>query len=427
VATTEPKARRAGELPQGFSIMAKPTGPACNLNCEYCFYLEKEALFPEGEKYRMPRDVLEAFIRKNIERQDSPVIPFAWQGGEPTLLGVDFFREAVRFEKKYAAGKDVRNSLQTNGTLLTDEWCEFLAKHEFLVGLSLDGPEDVHNNYRVDRGGEPTFDRVMRGLHLLQKHGVEYNILACVARAHQKRGLEIYRFFKEAGAEFIQFIPIVERVPGTESRRLGLELGLPPALDGNEVDPAVTPWTVDRDAYGEFLVEIFDEWVRHDVGTMFVMLFEWTLANWAGLAPGSCFFEKQCGRSTIIEHNGDVYSCDHFMYPEYRLGNVLGDDPKALIDSERQATFGAAKEAALPDYCRSCDVLFACNGECPKHRFTTTPTGEPGLNYLCPSYKNYYHHVAKYMNVMLQLLNQGLPVSNVMKATEGPLVIPYGE
>ncbi len=398
---------REDEGPLGFHVMAKPIGPVCNLHCEYCFYLEKEALFPDGEKYRMPDEVLEAYIRGNIASQDPrvPEIIFAWQGGEPTMLGVDFFEKAVALERKYAPrGKAIVNTIQTNGTLLDDEWCRFLAKNNFLVGLSLDGPGEIHDRYRVDRGGRPSFDRVMRGLALLKKHGVEFNVLACVNEESAGRPRDVYRFLRSNGVEFIQFIPIVERLPDRASEELGLELAAPPALDGEDVWSAVTAWTVRPEHYGDFMIGVFDEWVRNDVGDTFVMNFEWTLTAYAGLPAASCFFLKRCGRALIIEHNGDVYSCDHFMYPDYRLGNILTDDLGEMVNSEKQVAFGALKETTLPRRCRECDVLFACRGGCPKHRFIKTPDGEPGLNYLCEGYRKFYRHVAPYMNVILGLM-----------------------
>ena len=394
-------------------LMAKPTGPACNLDCEYCFYLEKEALFPEGERYRMSDEVLEAYIRKSAEFHSVPELLYAWQGGEPTMMGVDFFRKAIELEKKYAGGRRIANSLQTNGTLLDDEWCEFLAKNKFLVGFSLDGPKEIHDLHRHYRGGRPTFDRVMESLELMKKHGVEFNILACVTRESAKRPLDVYRFFKKQGVQFIQFIPIIERMPDDESNRIGLKLGMPAALD--ESDTAnVTPWTVKPEDYGDFLIGVFDDWVRNDIGSVFVMNFEWTLNGLSGGPQHTCFFMERCGLAGIIEHNGDVYSCDHFVYPEYRLGNILTDDFGEMFDSEKQRKFGARKEESLPRYCRECELLTVCRGECPKHRFLKTPDGEPGLNYLCAGYKKYFHHTRPYMDAILQTIRMGYPAEKVM-------------
>ena len=414
--------KQHGHSFKGFHIMAKPIGPVCNLRCTYCFYTEKEALFPDNEHYRMSDEVLEAYIRKYIASQKAPEVPFVWQGGEPTLMGLDFFHKVVRLQRKYGGVKRIKNSLQTNGTLLNDEWCSFMARHRFLVGLSLDGPEDIHNHYRVDRGGRPTFKKVMRGLKLMQKHGVEFNVLACVTRESAKRPLDVYRFFKEQGVQYLQFIPIVERKPDLAAEKLGLRLASPPALDRKETE-IVTPWTAEPESYGEFLIHIFEEWVRKDVSSVFVMNFEWALAAWAGVPSSTCTFAPRCGRSVIIEHNGDIYSCDHFVYPSYRLGNIVRDNLEDMIESESQVAFGAAKDTALPEYCRQCDWLFACHGECPKHRFLKTPTGELGWNYLCRAYERFFHHIDPYMRSMVRLLEHGIPANRIMDAIERPLVI----
>lgn len=410
-------ARPKDPSPEGYHIMAKPTGPLCNLGCKYCFYLEKESLFPDDSRFRMSDEVLEAYIRKYIEIQKIPIVEFVFQGGEPTLMGLDFFKRAVALEKKYNPGdKTLINSLQTNGTLLDDQWCKFLAENDFLVGLSLDGPEDIHNMYRVDRGGKPTFDKVHRALKLLQKYNVRYNILACVTRESARRPLEVYEFFKREGVEFIQFIPIVERMPGQPALNLGLNLAMPPSIKQEEANRVVTPWTVDPSDWGDFLIAIFDKWIRNDVGKVFVMNFEWAAASWAGLPGVSCAYVPRCGRSVILEHNGDLYSCDHFMYPEFRLGNILKDNPKHVIDSIKQVSFGVRKQTALPGYCKKCEVLFACRGECPKHRFMTTPDGEPGWSYLCPGYKKYFTHIAPYIQRLLNILSQGRPATEIMRA-----------
>jgi uncharacterized protein len=419
----EHSSKQHNNLNKGFHVMAKPIGPICNLDCTYCFYTEKEALFPKEQNYRMSDEILEAYIRKNLDEQEIPEITFAWQGGEPTLMGLDFFRKAIKLQKRYNKGKKIINTFQTNGILLDDEWCEFLAQHNFLIGLSLDGPEDIHDKYRYDHKKRPTFQLVIRGLRLLQKHNVEYNILACVNSESSKRPLDVYHFFKEKGVKFIQFIPIVERKPDANAEELDLKLAVPPALDREEAAIAVTPWTVEPAAYSYFMRRIIDEWVRHDVGKVFVMNFEWALNCWMGLPSPSCFFAKRCGDSVIIEHNGDIYSCDHFMYPQYRLGNILTDDLKKMIFSKQQLEFGAVKETTLPKQCQQCDALFVCNGGCPKHRFLKTYDGEPGLNYLCKGYDDFFRHIHKYMKIMVKLLNNNLPVANVMKAIDRPLII----
>ena len=395
-------------------MMAKPAGPDCNLKCGYCFYLEKEALFPKGSRCRMSDEVLEAYIRKTADYQQClPELLYAWQGGEPTLMGLDFFRKAVEMEKRSAGGRRVVNTLQTNGMLLDDEWCRFFAENNFLIGLSLDGPKDIHDRYRKDRGSGPTFDRVMRAMGSMQKHGVEFNILACVTRESAKRPLDVYRFFKEQDIRFIQFTPVVERVADPLSERLGLTLGMPASIDNSD-EANVTPWTTLPEDYGDFLIGIFDEWVKNDIGSVFVMNFEWFGVNWMGLAQVNCFFSGRCGRAVIVEHNGDVYSCDHFVYPEYRLGNILEREPGDMIDSEKQLQFGSVKEESLPKYCRECGFLFACRGECPKHRFLKTPDGEPGLNYLCAGYKKFFKHISPYMEAITKTIRMGYPAEKVM-------------
>jgi uncharacterized protein len=411
--------------PQGIHVVAKPIGPACNLNCEYCFYLEKKALFGPREDYRMPDDVLAAFIRGYIEAQPTPAVEFVWQGGEPTLLGMDFFKRAIELQKPFARRKTITNSLQTNGTLLTDKWCAFLKKHGFLVGISLDGPKEVHDRYRRDRTGNGTFDRVMRGLKFLQKHEVEYNVLACVTRETAKRPLDVYRFLRSEGVEFIQFTPIVERLAGAESGGPSLRLCGPAALNREE-QGEVSVWSVEPDNYGDFLIAVYEEWVRNDVGKIFVMNFEWALNAWIGNPSPVCVHSVQCGRSLVLEHNGDVYACDHCVYPQHRLGNIVTDPISGMVERSLKSGFGVTKETALPRLCRDCDVLPACRGGCPKHRFMKTSLGEPGLHYLCPGYKKFLRHIRKYLRAMTQLLENGHPASLVMEALKGPLVIKQG-
>ncbi len=412
---------------QGIHVVAKPIGPACNLNCEYCFYLEKQALFGPGEQYRMSDKVLSAFITNYITSQPTPEVAFVWQGGEPTLLGIDFFKRVVELQLPFARLKTISNSLQTNGTLLTDEWCAFLKKNNFAVGISLDGPKEVHDRYRRDRAGKGTFDQVMLGLRLLQKHKVEYNVLASVARETARHPLNVYRFFKDEGVEFIQFSPVVERTAGACSAQGGLRLAGPASLDREETQTEVTPWSVLPEDYGDFLIAIYDEWVRHDVGTVFVMNFEWALNAWIGNPSPVCIHAEQCGRSLVLEHNGDVYACDHCVFPEYRLGNVLADALPVLAERSLQSGFGVSKESSLPRWCRECNVLAACRGGCPKHRFEMSNYREPGMQYLCPGYRKFFMHIRKYCHAMTQLLENGLPVSYVMKATKGPLVVKLDE
>jgi len=408
---------------QGIHVVAKPIGPVCNLNCEYCFYLEKKALFGSGEQYRMSDKVLSAFIINYITSQPTPVVEFLWQGGEPTLLGIDFFKRVLDFQKRFSGGKTITNALQTNGTLLTDEWCLFLRENKFLVGISLDGPKEINDRYRRDRQGNGTFGQVMRGLKLLQKHKVEYNLLACVARETAAYPLEVYRFFRDAGVEFIQFTPIAERMPDTHSAKIGLHLAAPAALDGRNEATEVTPWSIIPEAYGDFLITIYEEWVRHDVGKIFVMNFEWALNAWIGNPSPVCVHAKQCGRSLVIEHNGDVYACDHCVYPQYRLGNILTDTLPHMAEKSLASKFGITKETALPRLCRECEVLAACRGGCPKHRFQKTYNDEPGLHYLCEGYKKFFLHIRKYLRAMATLLEHGLPAARVMDAIRAPLVI----
>ncbi len=415
--------KRVDLFGKGFHMMAKPIGPVCNLNCRYCFYTEKQALFPGKKNFRMSDAILEAFIDKYINEQEIPEIQFVWQGGEPTLLGLDFFKKAVSFQQKYAGNKIIINSLQTNGTLLDDDWCRFLKKSGFMVGLSLDGPAALHDAWRVTKNGGPTHSMVLRGLSLLQKYDIPFNAMVSVTRESCERPLEIYRFLKDRGIRHIQFTPIVERVPDTEAAELGLKNAAPPLPDSVTTGTRVTPWSVGSEAYGDFLIRIFDEWVRNDVGSVFVMNFEWALEAWMGLPSTICIFAEQCGRAVVLEHNGDIYSCDHYVYPRYRIGNILTDGPGEVIASETQARFGREKEASLPKVCRECEVLFACHGECPRHRFMTSKDGEPGLSYLCAGYLKYFRHIHPYMKVMRQLIDNGRPADLVMKAIKGPLVI----
>ena len=408
--------------PEGIHVVAKPTGPVCNIDCEYCFYLEKQALFAE-RRTRMSDEVLARFIRGYVESQPTPVVDFVWQGGEPTLRGLGFFRRVVELQAPHrGGGKTIHNALQTNGTLLDDAWCAFLKENGFTVGISLDGPREVHDRHRVDRRGRGTFDQVMRGLGLLQRHGIEYNVLCTVTRESSLRPLEVYGFLKEAGVEFIQFAPVIER-PAGPGGTPGLRLAGPAPLDRTLPDAEVTPWSVRPEEYGDFLVAIYEAWVRADVGTVFVMNFEWALNAWLGNPSPICVHARQCGGSLVVEHDGDVYACDHYVYPEHRLGSVLHDDLVTLGARSRATGFGVEKETALPRQCRECPVLAACRGGCPKHRFLRSVHGEPGLHYLCAGYLRFFLHIRKYCRVMAQLLEHGLPASHVMQAIQGPLVI----
>ncbi len=398
--------------PVAFHLMSKPIGPLCNLDCQYCFYLEKERLYPGKPRWAMSDEVLEAYIREYIRSLDLPVINFAWQGGEPTLLGVGFFERAVEFQKKYADGKTIENALQTNGILLDDQWGEFLARNRFLVGLSIDGPREIHDRYRVDKGGGPTFDRVMKGLRHLKKHGVEFNTMTVVQRDNSQHPLDVYRFLKEQGSGFMQFIPIVERSAESPEAE-GLVLISP----DSEQRARLTEWSVDPRQYGRFLCEIFDEWVRNDVSRFYVQLFDVSLEAWVGMPPSLCVFRETCGEAMIIEHNGDVFSCDHYVYPENRLGNIMQNPLPSMATSGQQRKFGQDKKDRLPRFCLECEFRFACNGECPKHRFAGTLHGEAGLNYLCPAYQLFFRHVDPYMKFMAEELQQGRPPANVMRWT----------
>jgi uncharacterized protein len=393
----------------GFHIMTKPIGPICNLDCKYCFYLEKEKLYPGTRQWAMPPEVLERYIQQYIAAQPLDEVHFAWQGGEPTLLGVDFFRAVVALQQKHAAGKQIHNALQTNATLIDDGWGEFLAEHQFLVGVSIDGPGELHDHYRVDKGNAPTFDRVMRGFAKLKDHKVDFNTLTVVNRHNAQFPLEVYRFLKEIGSGFIQFIPIVEREdvsPQADSLVL-----IKPSFDR----PAqVTEWSVEPLAFGRFLAKIFDEWVKKDVGRTFVQLFDVALESWLGMDASLCVFRRTCGSALAMEHTGDLYSCDHFVYPENKLGNIMEINLEQMVGSQQQKNFGLDKLNSLPRMCRECDVRFACNGECPKHRFLTTPDGEPGLNYLCAGYKHFFHHIDPYMQFMAAELRAGRPPANIM-------------
>ncbi|HWQ11365.1 MAG TPA: anaerobic sulfatase maturase [Roseiflexaceae bacterium] len=384
--------------PPAFHVMTKPRGAICNLDCSYCYYLAKERLYP-GSRFRMADELLEAYVRQYIAAQRTPEVTFAWQGGEPTLMGLPFFERVVELQAHYRPpGVRVVNTLQTNGTTLDDSWCRFFRRHGFLVGISLDGPQELHDAYRVDKGGHPTFAQVMRGLQLLQRHGVEHNVLACVHAANAARPLEVYRFLRdEAGTRFLQFIPVVER----------LESPAPGAAP-------VTERSVSGAQYGAFLIAIFDEWVRRDVGRVFVQIFDVALNAWYGRRPGLCIFEETCGAALALEHTGDLYACDHFVEPAYRLGNIRATPIIELVASEAQQAFGAAKRETLPRFCRACDVRFACNGGCPKDRILATPDGEPGLHYLCAGYQAFFRHIDRPMRMMCELLRRGAAPAQVM-------------
>jgi uncharacterized protein len=407
--------------PSAFHLLVKPTGAICNLDCTYCYFLSKEMLYP-GSRFRMADDLLELYLRQLIEahaRSDEVVV--AWQGGEPTMMGLDFFRRSVELaDRLKLPHQRLTHTIQTNGTLLDDEWGRFFEEQGFLVGLSIDGPRDVHDTYRVDRGGKGSFDRVMAGLDVLRRHEVAWNALTTVHAENHDRGLEVYRFLRdECEARFMQFIPIVERTTA--------EL-LPIANEGwgarardrplyRQEGNLVTERSVSPGGYGRFLIDVFEEWKRHDVGDVYVQMFDVALANWFGEPPGLCVHSETCGLALALEHTGDLYSCDHFVEPEHKLGNIRESRMIDLIVLPQQRAFGQAKRETLPRYCRECDVRFACHGGCPKDRFAATPDGEPGLHFLCPSYQSFFRHIRPTMEAMCELLRADRAPAEIVAIT----------
>jgi uncharacterized protein len=402
--------------PPAFHLLAKPTGAVCNLDCSYCFFLSKEMLYP-GSRFRMADELLETYIRQLIEAHAGvPEVAVAWQGGEPTLMGVDFFRRSVELTERYLLpGQRALFTIQTNGTLLDEEWAEFFKESGVLVGISIDGPRELHDAYRVNKGGKGSFAEVMRGLGHLRDAGVDWNVLTTVHAANADYGREIYRFLRdECDARFIQFIPIIERVAGggeNGSAAWGSWRDRPLYVqEGSQV----TDRTVTAKQYGRFLIDVFEEWVRRDVGEVYVQMFDVALANWVGEPPGLCVHSETCGLALALEHTGDLYSCDHFVEPRYRLGNIKEEHMLELVASPQQVQFGLDKRDTLPQYCLDCDVRFACHGGCPKDRFIQTPAGDPGLNYLCAGFKAFFHHVDRPMRIMDQLLRQGRAPSEII-------------
>lgn len=387
-------------------VMLKPAGSLCNLRCKYCYYLEKNALYTEQKNHVISDEMLDKFIREYIEAQTSPDVLFCWHGGETLMRPISFYRRAIELQRKYARGRRIDNTIQTNATMLTDEWCEFFRENNFLVGVSIDGPQEFHDEYRRTATGKPTFHKVMQGIRLLNKHNVDWNALAVVNDFNADYPLEFYNFFKEIGCHYIQFTPIVER---RIERNDGLSLAPGMEEGGELVDFSVTP-----EQWGKFLCTIFDEWVRHDVGTYFIQIFDATLANWAGVQPGLCSLAKECGHAGVMEFNGDVYSCDHFVYPEHLLGNINEKTITEMMYGEKQREFAKLKHELLPQQCRECPVEFACHGECPKNRFTRDKYGNPGLNYLCKGYRQFFEHVKPCMDFMKGELDAKRPPSNVM-------------
>ena len=389
-------------------VMLKPAGAHCNLACKYCYYLEKNKLYPTAQRHLMSDEMLEQFTREYIEAQTMNQVLFTWHGGEPLLRSIDFYRKALSLQQKYAGGRRIDNVIQTNGTLLTDEWCKFFAQNHWLVGISIDGPQPYHDHYRLTAAGKPSWKKVMQGIKLLKKHGVEWNAMAVVNAYNVNHPLEFYRFFKENGCQFLQFTPIVERLTRHEDGRTLASLADKDEISLSEASVAPEQW-------GYFLCAIFDEWVRKDVGKIFVEIFDCTLANWMGISPGICAYSKECGHAGVMEHNGDVYSCDHFVFPEYKLGNIRDHSLIDMLYGEQQQEFSRLKHSSLPRQCKECDMEFACHGECPKNRFMKDKYGDSGLNYLCPGYYHYYQHVVPYMDYMKQELMAQRPPSNIMK------------
>ncbi len=394
-------------------VMAKPIGSSCNLNCAYCYYLEKEKLYENRKSFQMSDETLEKYIESYIQAQPVPDVLFTWHGGETLLRDISFYRKVLSLQRKYGRGRNIDNSLQTNGVLLNDEWCRFFKDNNFLIGISIDGPEHCHDVYRKNKGGHGTFKQVMRGIELLQKHQVEFNTLSVINNYNVDFPLEVYNFFKEIGSRYMQFSPIVEQI--SQTRPDGLKL-LPP--EGSE-DAVLAPWTVNALKFGQFYISIFDEWVRHDVGQYFVQLFDATLAGTVGEMPGVCIFGETCGHASAMEFNGDVYSCDHYVFPEYKLGNIRNKTFVEMMFSEKQLRFGTDKRDTLPTQCKQCEFLKLCNGECPKNRIVKTASGEPGLNYLCAGYKSFFKHTEPYMQFMANELFFKRSPANVMSWARG--------
>ena len=387
--------------PRAFHLMAKPIGATCNLRCDYCFYLDKTRFYDASRSLRMRDEVLEQYVKQYIQSQDVQLISFAWQGGEPTLMGLDFFRKAIELQKKYAAGKTIQNALQTNGTMLDDEWCELLKRESFLVGISIDGPAALHDQYRRGADQEGSFAKVMLGLELLKKHKVEFNTLTVINDVNARHPLEMYEFLKESGSTFWQFIPIVERLQAADGRGV---IAPPFAATGHAETSPLANWSVPPKLYGQFLCAIFDRWYQQDIGRIFIQQFESALAPYMGRPPGACVYAETCGAALIIEHNGDVYSCDHFVFPQYKLGNILKTPLADMVFSPQQQRFGQAKLDALPQDCLKCNWRKLCNGGCPKDRFAADSSGGQRLNYLCPGFKTFYNHADGRLRKIVKVL-----------------------
>ena len=387
--------------PASFNLMLKPAGSQCNLACKYCYYLDKADIYG-GREPVMSDAMLETVVREYIAANGVADVTFNWHGGEPLVLGLDFYRRALELQQKYAGGKTIHNTIQTNGVLLNREWADFFAQNGFLVGISIDGPRDIHDKYRRDRGGAPTFDKVMNAVRLLQTAGVDFNTMTTVNAASEGRGKEVYQFLKALGSRYLQFMPVVEHV---KAGRI---------VDPSESGAQIAPWSIGASAFGRFLCDIFDEWVRNDVGRIFIGQFDAALASWCRVPTGICVYSETCGGNAVIEHNGDVYPCDHFVYFKYKLGNIAEQTIPEMMASDAMVRFGIDKRNSLPSACRQCRWRFACNGECPKHRFNRTERGETGLNALCAGYKLFYSHIGPYMDVMKELLSRRMSPAGVM-------------
>ena len=391
-------------------VLAKPVGASCNLRCKYCYYLEKSHLYRNAPARVMSDELLERFVQEYIQAQTMSQVLFTWHGGEPLMRPLSFYKKAVALQERYAFGRQIDNTIQTNGTLLTDEWCEFFKEHNWLVGISIDGPQDFHDEYRRTASDKPSWQKVMRGIRLLRKHGVEWNAMAVVNDFNAGYPLEFYHFFKEMGAKYIQFAPVVERMAAhSDGRHLATLV---------DQECPVADFSVSPAQWGDFLCAIFDEWVRHDVGQTYVEIFDCTLANWVGERPGICVYAKECGHAGVMEFNGDVYSCDHFVFPEYKLGNIRDKTLVEMLYGEQQRQFSCLKHASLPKQCKECEWEFACHGECPKNRFVNDRYGNPGLNYLCSGYRHFYEHVAPYMDFMKKEFMNQRPPANVMEVVK---------
>jgi len=388
--------------------MSKPIGSVCNLECTYCYYLEKKELFDKGTNFKMTEETLELYVKQYIEQQEAPVIEFVWHGGEPTIRGLDFYKLAIQFQNKYSGLKQIKNSFQTNGTLINEDWCHFFKTNNFLVGISIDGPENIHDQFRIFKNGIPSFVQVMKCIDLFHKHNVEFNTMSVVHRKNSAYPLEIYNFLKQIGSGFIQFSPIVERINVSKPNNQKLVSPL------DITTKFVSEWSVLPEDYGRFICTLFDEWVQHDVGKVYVQLFDVSLANWYGVASGLCIFSPTCGDAPVMEYNGNIYSCDHFVFDNYLLGNIYDKSLREMMLSNKQIKFGAAKRESLTQQCMNCEVRFACHGECPKNRFTISKDGEYGLNYLCSAYYRFFKHITPYMKFMVEELNNQRPPANIM-------------